>query len=274
MRSLALGLAITLGANAAAAQPPPAEFQVVMTERPPREPSSVSVSPIETRPGRPGEDLQPNARPGGARTRFIVGFTASSRDGEHSTKALVEDVRIRARRLGLKPLGVAPAGGGHVEVDFAEATDALAFRHARLDVPAFAIRLVDDVPNAASPSDEGFSDVGGLIWVRAESIVTGSMILSAVVGDQPREPSISIILTREGRTRFAAFSSANLGHRVAIVLNGKLLSAPNIIVPIANGRLQITGDFTEDAAAVYARAITEAKAGDMPLTIIEERPAP
>ena len=62
------------------------------------------------------------------------------------------------------------------------------------------------------------------------------------------QPQIDFELTADGAKRFAEVTRANINHRLAIVLDGELCSAPNIQSAIETGNGQITGHYTPDSA--------------------------
>jgi len=69
------------------------------------------------------------------------------------------------------------------------------------------------------------------------------------------EPQIDFTLTDEGAKRFAETTRDNVGHRLAIVLDGELYSAPNIQSPIELGNGQITGSYTIEQAMELANVL-------------------
>ena len=73
-----------------------------------------------------------------------------------------------------------------------------------------------------------------------------------------------------GGQRFGEVTSANVGRPFAIVLDGKVISAPRILGPITGGSGQISGHFTVESANNLAILL---RAGALPakLTIVEER---
>lgn len=62
------------------------------------------------------------------------------------------------------------------------------------------------------------------------------------------QPFIDIKLTDNGSKRFAEVTRQNIGKRLAIVIDGKLYSAPRINSAITGGEAQITGAFTKAEA--------------------------
>ncbi len=56
---------------------------------------------------------------------------------------------------------------------------------------------------------------------------------------------IDVVLTEAGAKKFKKLTKKNIAKPIAIVLNGKLISAPLVINPIPDGKVQISGNFTE-----------------------------
>lgn len=95
-----------------------------------------------------------------------------------------------------------------------------------------------------------------LVKTETESGLSGSLIKSAMVmrGDRG-EPQIGFTMQPEAAAAFAKVTGDNLGRRLAIVLDGKLYSAPVIQSPITGGRGQITGQFSSAEALELAATI-------------------
>src|SRR6201999_903102 len=73
-----------------------------------------------------------------------------------------------------------------------------------------------------------------------------------------------------GARKFAQATSENVGLPFAIVLDNKVISAPNIREPITGGQGQISGNFTVEGANNLA-ILLRAGALPAPLTVVEER---
>jgi len=109
-------------------------------------------------------------------------------------------------------------------------------------------------------------------------IISKRIILSGdnLVDAQPRMDSqanqtvVSFTLDRVGAKKFAKATSSGVGKRLAIILDGKIISAPNIVEPIIGGSGQITGDFTFQSATDLA-LLLRSGALPAPMKIIEER---
>jgi preprotein translocase subunit SecD len=82
----------------------------------------------------------------------------------------------------------------------------------------------------------------------AGGIVKNAMVVRGNLG----EPQIDFRLNPESTTAFAEITRENIGHRLAIVLDGQLYSAPVIQSPIESGYGQIAGHFDEQEAMLLA----------------------
>jgi preprotein translocase subunit SecD len=97
-------------------------------------------------------------------------------------------------------------------------------------------------------------DAGEFKYDLGPAFLNGDRIAKATPG--PSEFGgghlVSIEFDAEGARTWADFTTANVGQRVAILINGRVLSAPVIQSPITGGVAQITGRFTADEAAQLA----------------------
>ena len=111
-----------------------------------------------------------------------------------------------------------------------------------------------------------------------EAIVSKRIILSGdnLLDAQPRmnsetnETVVTFTLDRVGAKRFGKATSTGIGKKLAIVLDGKIISAPVIRDTIASGSGQISGGFTFQSATDLA-LLLRSGALPAPLDIIEER---
>ena len=90
------------------------------------------------------------------------------------------------------------------------------------------------------------------------------------MNNETNETIVSFTLDRVGAKRFGKATSKNIGKQLAIVLDGKIISAPVIRDTIASGSGQISGGFTFQTATDLA-LLLRSGALPAPLNIIEER---
>ena len=92
--------------------------------------------------------------------------------------------------------------------------------------------------------------------LREIPILDGSMLSDATVGfDENNQPVINFVLNGQGAKIFGDFSGKSVGKRMAVVLDGKVYSAPVIRERIGGGRGQISGSFTLQEATDVAIAL-------------------
>jgi len=103
-------------------------------------------------------------------------------------------------------------------------------------------------------------------------LMTGEIISDARhrPGEMGEAPYVAVTLTSPGATLFERITGENVGRRMAIVLDGKVQSAPVIQDRIGGGRAVITGSFTLDEARDLA-LVLRAGALPAPVVIAEER---
>lgn len=108
--------------------------------------------------------------------------------------------------------------------------------------------------------------------VQDRVMLSGDRLTDAQAGFDQRtnEPIVSFRFDGTGARQFARITKDNVGKPFAIVLDGKVLSAPVIREPITGGAGQISGHFSVEEAATLS-ALLRAGALPAPLTVIEER---
>jgi preprotein translocase subunit SecD len=110
------------------------------------------------------------------------------------------------------------------------------------------------------------------ILVKSRASMTGESIIDArmQMRNQQGDMGVEVSFNATGTRQFADLTTANVGRRLAIVLDGKAISAPVIREPITGGIASITGDFTPDEAKDLAVALRSG-ALPAPVNILEKR---
>src|SRR6056297_3265315 len=110
------------------------------------------------------------------------------------------------------------------------------------------------------------------VVVSNQTVLTGDLLADANVRIDSRfnEPYVSIDFNAVGARRFDQITAANVGRRMAIVLNDTVYSAPVIRERISGGSAQISGSFTSQQATDLAIVL---RAGSLPapVEILENR---
>ena len=180
---------------------------------------------------------------------------------QHAIEQAIETIRNRLDQFGLSEPIVAKQGKEKILVELAgiktpqeeQRARELISRAAKLELMA-----VDEDRNARvyNMSDADAAEYGDIILPDAKNpqikylvkeipILDGSMLTNANVGfDQNNRPVIDFKLNAEGADIFGDFTGKNVGKRLAIVLDGKVFSAPNINERIGGGAGQISGNYT------------------------------
>lgn len=130
----------------------------------------------------------------------------------------------------------------------------------------------EDLGNNATPGRRFLR----VYLVNANPALDGSTIIDAKHSMVDRSVDVvggfetSITFNDEGTRAFASVTGANVGKQLAIILDNKVQSAPNIQERISRGRARITGLDSNEEAKVLASVL---KAGSLPtpMKIIEER---
>jgi preprotein translocase subunit SecD len=108
--------------------------------------------------------------------------------------------------------------------------------------------------------------------IKKQVLVSGGELIDAQPGFDQRngQPIVSFKFNTSGSRKFAQATTEHVKEPFAIVLDGKVISAPVIQEPITGGQGQISGNFSVQQANDLA-ILLRAGALPAPLTIIEER---
>lgn len=116
------------------------------------------------------------------------------------------------------------------------------------------------------------ADGSGAIAVQRRVMVSGDQLVDATQAFDPQSgaPVVTIKFNSAGARRFGRVTQENVGKPFAIILDNKVLSAPNINEPILGGTAQISGNFTVESANELAVALASGKL-PVKLNVVEER---
>ncbi|MBU0687838.1 MAG: protein translocase subunit SecD [Candidatus Margulisbacteria bacterium] len=98
-----------------------------------------------------------------------------------------------------------------------------------------------------------------------KAALTGSDLKGAWPGvDQYGNPVVDLEFNAKGANIFASVTAQNVGRPIAILLDNKVISAPNVREAIPSGRAQISGDFTIQEVQDL---VIKLKAGSLPIPV-------
>lgn len=127
--------------------------------------------------------------------------------------------------------------------------------------------LYQPILNRETRQEEGKTP----LLVKRRTVLTGDSLVNARVElGQFSQPQVGVQFDSRGARIFDRVSAANVGKRLAIVLDNRVYSAPVIQERISGGRAVITGNFT-DAEARDLAIVLRAGALPAPVKILEER---
>lgn len=102
--------------------------------------------------------------------------------------------------------------------------------------------------------------------VEKESKLTGENLDDARMQAAEQDWAVSLTFDSEGADLFGELTSQNVNRRIAILLDGEVLSAPTVNEPIWGGNAQITGQFSDEEARDLALML---RAGALPAPLVE-----
>ena len=106
--------------------------------------------------------------------------------------------------------------------------------------------------------------------VKRQVELSGENLIDAQPSFQDNQPVVSFRFDNAGARKFGKITQENVGKPFAIVLDDKVISAPNIREPILGGSGIISGSFTVESANELS-VLLRAGALPAPLKVIEER---
>ena len=212
---------------------------------------------------------------------------------EESVRQALQTIERRVNELGVAEPIVAPysVGGDQILVQLPGVSDVARAKEIIRSTALLELKIVEDGPaqtqelllqtrNGVVPPDmevvTGTSSLLGgapetvYYLVRRVAAVTGRDLRNARPSlDEFNQPAVSFTLNREGARRFGDVTGQNIGRSLAVLLDGRVETAPTI-----EGRItdegQIAGTFSQQEAADLSLVL---RSGALPasLTYLEER---
>jgi SecD/SecF fusion protein len=189
-------------------------------------------------------------------------------------RAVTQSIEVLNRRLndkGTKEINIQQQGVDRILVEVPGLQDTTKVKDLVGTTANLEFRLVADPGDPPSDFDTLPQQQGGQLPVQKHVMVAGEDLTDAQPGfDQNNAPDVNFRFNLRGGQRFGQVTAENVGRPFAIVLDGKVISAPRILGPITGGSGQITGNFTVEEANNLAILL---RAGALPakLTVVEER---
>ena len=197
----------------------------------------------------------------------IVKLKTSSQD------QALEIVRRRIDEIGTNEPNILKRGNDRILVELPGLDDPMRIKSLLGKTANLTFRFVTNSEEDSFGAEKlKFEDNEEEATVSKRIILSGDNLLDAQprMNSETNETVVSFTLDRVGAKRFGKATSTGIGKQLAIVLDGKIISAPVIRDTIASGSGQISGGFTFQSATDLA-LLLRSGALPAPLDIIEER---
>jgi preprotein translocase subunit SecD len=220
-----------------------------------------------------------------AEGRFVVRMTDATVRAikERTVKEEIKTLERRVNQLGVAEPIIAEYGnrGDQILVQLPGVTDVEAAKRVIKTTAQLSLRLVEDsapsreallqsfqgkVPDNMDVVEGRGEEPGKQVFylVRREAVITGRDLKNARGGvGQNNEPDVHFSLNPAGAERFSRETGRSVGRRLAIVLDGRVESAPTIQSQIS-GEGVITGRYSATEADELAKVL---RAGALPATL-------
>lgn len=211
--------------------------------------------------------------------RFVLTPTKAGLDIAVDTamESATDVIRRRIDGAGTREPTIIRQGSNRIVVQVPGLDDPEKLKQLLGQTAKLEFRLVDetaDVANGQAPVGSmilPMADGSGPIAVKRAGVITGDTLTQAQQSfDQNNQAVVNITFDSEGGRRFATLTRENVNKRFAIILDGKVISAPVINEPILGGSSQISGNFSVESATQLAISLSS---GALPvdLKVVEER---
>ena len=197
----------------------------------------------------------------------LIALKTSSQD------QAIEIVRRRIDEVGTNEPNILKRGNNRILVELPGLDDPMRVKSLLGKTANLTFRFVTNNENDNFGVEKlKFEDGIEEATVSKRIIISGDNLLDAQpqMDTQNNQTIVSFSLDRVGAKRFGKATSTGIGKQLAIVLDGKIISAPVIRDTIASGSGQISGGFTFQSATDLA-LLLRSGALPAPLNIIEER---
>ena len=184
----------------------------------------------------------------------------------------LEIVRRRIDEIGTNEPTIVKRGNDRILVELPGLDDPNRIKNLLGKTANLSFRIVSESDDAFGSEQLFFEDGKSQLNVNKRVVMSGDNLTTAQPKFDSRnnETIVTFTLDRVGAKRFGRVTTNNVGKRLAIILDNKIISAPQIREPIIGGNGQISGNFTFQSATDLA-LLLRSGALPAPLNIIEER---
>jgi len=190
-----------------------------------------------------------------------------------SLNQALEIVRRRIDEVGTNEPNIVKRGNDRILVELPGLDDPMRVKNLLGKTANLTFRFVSENSEETFGLEKlPFEDGSDEVIVSKRIVLSGDNLLDAKprMDNQTNQTVVSFTLDRVGAKRFGKATTSGIGKRLAIVLDGKIISAPVIQDAIVGGTGIISGNFTFQSATDLA-LLLRSGALPAPLNIIEER---
>ena len=184
----------------------------------------------------------------------------------------LEIVRRRIDEVGTKDPTIIRRGNDRILIELPGLDDPNRIKNLLGTTANLTFRLISEEDDDFGSEFLFFEDGKNELRVNKRVVMSGDNLINArpTFDSRNNETIVSFTLDRVGAKKFGRLTTKNVGKRLAIILDNKIISAPQIREPIVGGNGQISGNFTFQSATDLA-LLLRSGALPAPLNIIEER---
>ena len=184
----------------------------------------------------------------------------------------LEIVRRRIDEVGTKDPTIIRRGTDRILIELPGLENPNRIKNLLGKTANLTFRLVTDNEDDFGSEILSYEDSDVKLVVSKRVIVSGDNLTNATpaLDNIKNQAVVNFNFDRVGAKKFGRATTNNVGKRLAIILDNKIISAPNINEPIVGGSGQISGNFTFQSATDLA-LLLRSGALPAPLNVIEER---
>ena len=184
----------------------------------------------------------------------------------------LEIVRRRIDEVGTNEPTIIKRGNDRILIELPGLNDPNRIKRLLGKTANLSFRLVTETEDNFGSELLSYEDSEQKLNISKRILLSGDNLITAKPSfdNQNNETTVNFSLDRVGTKKFARATISNVGKRLAIILDNKIMSAPVIKEPIVGGNGVITGNFTFQSATDLA-LLLRSGALPAPLNIIEER---
>ncbi len=184
----------------------------------------------------------------------------------------LEIVRRRIDELGTNDPTILKRGNDRILIELPGLEDPNRIKKLLGKTANLTFRIVANSEDVFGSELLPFENSDEKLNVSKRIVLSGDNLINAqpFYDKQTNQTVVNFTFDRSGSKKFARTTTNNVGRRLAIILDNKIISAPVVREAIVGGNGQISGDFTFQTATDLA-LLLRSGALPAPLNIIEER---